>query len=186
MDVYCDGSLTNSRIDDVYESSVGTEFVGRAIVLVPEADVGLVRQTRDGMLAPSGNPSSNNAETFAIESAIELCRRLDLADFVIYSDCQGAVDCFGDNVVWKDRTQMRLPNDFFDKIFRRASYLRRTDGKVERRYPPAPHQVEIFELFNSVDRQFRLSDSPLWQRVSRDAVKHVDALGVTPSPTGSR
>jgi len=179
MDIYCDGSLTNSRIDDVYESSVGTEFVCRAIALIPDANAGLVRQMRHGILAANGNPASNNAEIFAIETALELCARLGLSEFVVYSDCEGAVSRFGDEVVWKDRAQMRLPNDFFDKIFRRAAYLRRTDGKVKRRYPPDPHQVEIFELFNSVDRQFPLSDSPLWQRVSRDAVKHVDVLGVT-------
>lgn len=120
--VYCDGSLTNSRLTGVYEHSVGTEYVGRAVVVVPDADVGLITQSREGMLTDRGTPASENAEILAIRVALDLCRRHWISDFIVFSDCQGAVRRFTDAPVeWRSRDQMRLPNDFFDKILRRRS-----------------------------------------------------------------
>lgn len=182
IEAFCDGSVTNSQLTGVYDSAAGHEFVGRAVVVVPAVDIGLVRQTREGILTARGTPASENAEIFAIQTALELCRRHRFDDWVVLSDCQGAVARFPDaNVEWRRRAQMRLPNDFFDKILGRASYLRRTEGTVTRRVPPQPHQLEIVELFNAADFEFSLSASPLWQRICNDARRHRDALGVDPS-----
>jgi hypothetical protein len=35
-----------------------------------------------------------------------------------------------------------------------------------------PHQAEAFELFEAPRREFRLSGSPLWARVQKDAQRH--------------
>lgn len=176
VSVYCDGSLTNSILSDVFTSTIGAKYVGRAIVLVPKLDLGLSTQTRSGMTTARGTPSSNNAEVFAIHTALELCRERCDGDFVVYSDCQGAVERFRDEPVeWRTRRQLRLPNDFFDKVLGRASYLRSSTGTVSNRRPVQAHQLEAFELFNSPRREFRLSESALWTRVNRDADRHPDA-----------
>jgi ribonuclease HI len=176
--VFCDGSLTNSVISDVFTSSVGDEYVGRAMVLIPARDIGTICQTRERMLTARGTPASEEAEVFAIRTALELCRAHGFADYVVYSDCQGAVRRFpGDRVEWRSREELRLPNDFFDKVLRRASYLRRTSGKVSKRIAAQPHQIEALELFNAAHSEFRLSESALWERVCRDAVRHPATLG---------
>lgn len=56
VDVFCDGSLTNSVLSDVFTSVVGEDYVGRAMVLVPARDIGVVTQTRKGMLTPCEKP----------------------------------------------------------------------------------------------------------------------------------
>jgi len=177
--VFCDGSLTNSVLTDVYTSAVGDEYVGRAMVLVPAHDIGVIAQTRDGMLTQRGNPASNEAEVFAIRTALDLCEAKGFTDYIVYSDCQGAVQRFGAHPVeWRSRQELRLPNDFFDKVLRRASYLRSSSRKVSRRRPPQSHQIEAFELFNTLRREFRLSESALWERIRRDSGRHPRTLGI--------
>jgi hypothetical protein len=171
--------LTNSVLSGVFTSSVGDEYVGRAMVIIPSRDIGMIRQTRERMLTARGTPASEEAEVFAIRMALELCRDQGLADYVVFSDCQGAVRRFaGQRVEWRDREELRLPNDFFDKVLGRASYLRRTSGKVSRRLAAQPHQIEAFELFNAAHREFRLSESALWERICRGAVRHPRTLGI--------
>lgn len=178
VDVFCDGSLTNSVLSDVFTSAVGEEYVGRAMVLVPAHDIGMIAQKRKGMLTHRGNAASNEAEVFAIRTALELCDAKGFTDYIVYSDCQGAVRRFGAHPVeWRSRQQLRLPNDFFDKVLRRAQYLRSSSRKVSSRRPPQSHQIETFELFNALHREFRLSESALWERVCRDAVRHPGTLG---------
>jgi hypothetical protein len=116
---------------------------------------------------------------FAIRTALELCRDRGLVDYVVFSDCQGAVRRFGGHPVeWRSREELRLPNDFFDKVLGRASYLRRTVGRVSKRLAAQPHQIEAFELFNAPHKEFLLSESALWGRVDRDAVRHPKTLGL--------
>ena len=120
--VFCDGSLTNSVLSDVFTSTLAEEYVGRAMVIVPAQNIGMIRQTREGMLTPRGTPASNEAEVFAIRSALDFCGVQRLTDYIVYSDCRGAVDRFRDHPVeWRSRQELRLPNDFFDKVLRRAS-----------------------------------------------------------------
>lgn len=181
IEVYCDGSVTNALMVDVFKSAIGNEYVGRAMVLVPVLDFGLIEQTRVGMVTMQGQPASNEAEMFAIRSALKVCGALSIADYVVYNDCQGAVAQFTvDHVEWRGREEMYLPNSYFDKVLGRASYLRATNNKVKKRKPAEPHQVEIFNLFQSPRCEFRLSESPLWARVSRDAARHDRALGLSP------
>lgn len=174
---YCDGSVTNAIWSDVFTSELGAEYIGRAMVLVPAHDVGLIAQSRVGMITSQQTPASTEAEVFAIRTALDLCVARDLGPHTVYSDCQAAVDRFRDQPVeWRSRQQMRLPNDFFDKVLRRASYLRSSSGKVSSRRPAAAHQTEAFELFNFPYREFRLSDSLLWERICRDAARYPEAL----------
>lgn len=147
------------------------EQVGRGMVLIPELDFGLIAQTREGMVTAAGNPRSDAAESFAISLALDVAQRFGLLDFRVCSDCEGAVVKAADpRVEWHSRKEMGLPNGFFDKVLGRASYLRRTEGKVKRR-AVQDHQLEIFELFTSVRREFKLSESEMWARVRRDALK---------------
>lgn len=177
--VFCDGSLTNSVLSDVFTSTLGEEYVGRAMVIVPARNIGMIRQTREGMLTPRGTPASNEAEVFAIRSALDFCGVQRLTDYIVYSDCRGAVDRFREHPVeWRSRQELRLPNDFFDKVLRRARYLRSSSRRVSRRRPPQSHQTEAFELFNTRYTEFRLSESALWERICRDSVRHPRTLGV--------
>jgi hypothetical protein len=75
---------------------------------------------------------------------------------------------------------MYLPNSYFDKVLGRASasYLRQTSKTVGKRKPAEAHQLEAFELFQAPRREFKLSASPLWARVTKDALRHEAALGV--------
>jgi hypothetical protein len=52
--VFCDGSLTKSVLSDVFTSIVGDEYVGRAMALIPAHDIGMIRQTRYGVLTARG------------------------------------------------------------------------------------------------------------------------------------
>lgn len=109
---------------------------------------------------------------------MDLCDAKDFTNYIVYSDCKGAVERFGaDRVEWRNRQELRLPNDFFDKVLRRASYLRSSGQKVSRRRPPQSHQIEAFELFNAQHLEFRLSESALWERICRDALRHPKTLG---------
>ena len=178
VDVFCDGSLTNSVLSDVFTSTVGEEYVGRAMVLVPAHDIGVIAQTREAMVTQRGNPASHEAELFAIRTALDVCDAKGLTNYTVYSDCQGAVQRFGAHPVeWRSRQELRLPNDFFDKVLHRASYLRSSSRKVATRRPPQPHQIEAFELFNAQHLEFRLSESAMWDRIRRDAARHPKTLG---------
>lgn len=83
-----------------------------------------------------------------------------------------------ERVEWRRREQMYLPNSYFEKVLGRASYLRQSAKKVAKRRRAEAHQVEILELFQSERREFKLSESALWARVSRDAARHGSALGL--------
>lgn len=179
VEVFCDGSVSNSVLTDPYTSVLTGDYVGRAIVIVPRLGEGLIEQTRVGMVTGKGNPASSAAEMFAIRTALVLAEGLGLADFVVYSDCAGEVYRVGDSrVMWRSRVEMYLPNAFFDSVLHRASYLRRSVNVVRARRPLQPYQREQYELFNSPRRQFKLANSALWQRVFSGATTHPDALGL--------
>jgi hypothetical protein len=109
-----------------------------------------------------------------------VCTDLGLANYIIFSDCQGVVEQPKNNLVeWRSREQMYLPNSVFDKVLGRASYVRQSSKTVVKRKPAQPHNVEAFELFNAPRREFKLSASALWARVTRDAQKHEQALGLS-------
>ncbi len=179
IDVYCDGSVTNAVMIDPFTSKLGSDYIGRAMVVIPALDFGLIEQTQVGMVTRRGTPASTEAEAFAIRTALKACTAFGLAHYMIFSDCRGAIDQLkSDRVAWRSREQMYLPNTFFDKVLRRASYLRQTSKTVAKRRPAEPHQVEAFDLFQASRREFKLSESALWVRVARDAQKHEQALGL--------
>jgi hypothetical protein len=187
VEVFCDGSVTNAVMTDAFTSHLGDEYVGRAMVVIPALDFGVIEQTRVGVVTKYGTPASNEAEAFAIRAALAVCSRRDLAKYIVFSDCQGAVALFkGSPVQWRSREQMYLPNSFFDRVLGRAGYLRQTKNTVGKRNPVEPHQTEAFELFQAPRQEFKLSESPLWARVVRDARRHEQVLGVRePKPGGS-
>jgi hypothetical protein len=49
IEVYCDGSVTNAIMLDVVTSELGCDYIGRAMVVIPALDFGLIEQTRVGM-----------------------------------------------------------------------------------------------------------------------------------------
>ena len=117
---------------------------------------------------------------FAIRTALGLCDVLGLDDVLVYSDCASEVDRVGDaRVEWRPRTEMYLPDEFFDQVLHRAAYLRRSKKAVRNRRTVQPYQQEQYELFNSPHCRFELTDSPLWKRVVADAATHPGALGLT-------
>ena len=88
----------------LYTSARGADFIARAIVLVPDIDVGLIQQTRRGMVTERGTPDSIAAEAFAVSTALSVCRKLDILNYVVLSDCQGAVHKFRhERVEWRSR-----------------------------------------------------------------------------------
>jgi hypothetical protein len=182
--IFCDGSISNAVLTDPFTSELRDEFVGRVIVLVPSQDYGLIEQVRQGVVTPRGTPNSVAVEALAIRSALTVGAALRAIDHVVFSDCREAVRALGDQrVEWRCREQMYLPNSFFDKVLRRASYLRQSSKRgVKRRNPISDHQQEVFELFNASRREFRLSDSALWARVTQDVRRHDEALGVSAAP----
>ncbi len=180
IEVYCDGSVTNAVMIDAFTSELGSEFIGRAMVVIPALDFGLIEQTRADMVTEFGMPRSSEAEAFAIRTALKVCIDLGLANYMVFSDCQEAVEQLKNaRVEWRSREQMYLPNSVFDKVLGRAGYLRQSSKTVGKRRPAQPHNVEAFELFQAPRREFKLSASALWTRVTRDAQKHELALGVS-------
>jgi ribonuclease HI len=178
ISVYCDGSISAAVLMNPMESHPGGDYVARLIVLIPELDLGTIRQERSDILTPRGTPNSNKVEALAVQTAFEFCAENGIKDFVVYSDCKPTVECLNDpRVRWAPREAMYLPNTFFDRVLGRAGYLRRSEGRVQRRRPVEPHQQEIFELFQAVHRDFRLSQSLLWGRILRDVKRHPRALG---------
>ena len=177
-DIYCDGSICDSVLLDPLRPQRSGEYIGRVMVLAPRWDRGFIVQVRDGILTGRGSPNSAHVEWMAIQTAFTCCARWGIKRFTIYSDCQGAVTREQDDRVrWACREQMHLPNDYFDRVWRRLQYLRSTEGKVGRRCPIAAHQQEILDLLQSERCEFRLSESPLWKRINDRIHLHPEALG---------
>jgi hypothetical protein len=175
INVYCDGSICDAVMTGPFESHRSGVYVARMIVLVLDGDLGLIEQTRSGILTDRGTPNSSIVELLAIRKAFDYCASWEIGDFVIYSDSKSAVrEVNSVRVRWAPREEMYLPNAFFDRVFSRASYIR--NRPVKRRQPVEPHQLEIFELFQSARREFRLSQSPLWARITKDLNRHPRAL----------
>jgi ribonuclease HI len=178
ISVYCDGSITDAVLVNPMESHLGGDYVARLMVLIPELDLGTIRQERSDILTPRGTPNSAKVEGLAIQTAFEFCAENGIEDFVVYSDCQPTVDRLSHpRVRWAPREEMYLPNTYFDRVLGRAGYLRQSAARVQQRRPVQPHQQEIFELFQAAHRDFRLSKSPLWSRILRDVKRHPRALG---------
>jgi ribonuclease HI len=158
IDIFCDGSVTSTTLIDAMTPGATNDFIGRGMVVIPQLDFGLIAQTREGMTTAAGNPKSDAVEAFAISLAFAAAERLGVETFRICSDCQSVIERLNDRrVEWHSREEMRLPNDFFDTVVKRR--------------PVAPYQTEIFELFNVGRLEFKLSESPLWERVRTHAVK---------------
>ena len=101
-----------------YTSVLTGVHVGRAMVIIPVLDEGLIEQSRAEMTTRKGNPASSAAELSATHTALGQCDALGLDDFVVYSDCASEVERVGDaRVEWRPRTEMYLPNEFSTRFF---------------------------------------------------------------------
>ena len=58
VEVFCDGSVTDAVLTDPYTSVLTGVYVGRALVVIPVLDEGLIEQSRAGMVTRKGNPVS--------------------------------------------------------------------------------------------------------------------------------
>ncbi len=166
-EIFCDGSVSPSVLTDEFTSFVGDKPVGRIIVVIPSLDYGFLERVH--VPQRKGNPDTNAIETMAIEKALAVAAELGLTEFVVFSDCDGVVQKLRDRRVHHRNRDTSLAGAFFEKVWSRGAYLRRTRQTLgTRRRPRQPHQTEIFELLRVQSRQFRLSESPLWGRVQRD------------------
>jgi hypothetical protein len=172
VNVYCDGSISETVMIDPFQSQRSREYVGRLIVLIPTCDLGLIEQTRLGILTPRGTTDNVFVEALAIYKAIEVCKNHVVGEFVVFSDCEPAIATVNDpRVCWASRKD--TPSSaYFKRVWRRAAYLRQSEGRVKKRQPSEPHQLEIFELLQAEYREFRLSQSPLWTKILKDKKYH--------------
>jgi hypothetical protein len=164
---YCDGSISDAVLIDPVRSRLSGKYVARLLVVIPTCDLGLIEQRQSDILTRRGTPNSVFAEELAIRKAIEFCMDRKVGEFVVYSDCEGAITNVNDpRVCWASRKDLYLPNTYFDRILRRAAYLRRSEGKVKKRKPTEMHQ-EIFDLLQAERQEFQLSKSLLWTEISK-------------------
>ena len=159
--MFCDGSVAKSRLDGITKSSLAGE-VGRIVVLIPERDFGLIEVVH-------GRMTSGYVEEMAIRRAIEKCQEVGMSDnqFMIYSDSDEAIRNVASPNVRRieheaKRKGLHLADVFLDRIMRRCSYLRRTEGIVKARKPPTSRQKEIERLMNAERLEFRLSENPIY------------------------
>jgi ribonuclease HI len=159
VNVYCDGSLAPTEMSDPHTSGLGSMQVGRILIVVPASDYDC------GLFEKVDVTTCSGAEAAAIRRAIEFCEQHGLSTASIWSDAQGSVSTCGDSRVrWKKRN--RNPAGLlFDRLFRRARYLRRTEGKVSGRHPLTAAQLEIHKLLKSESERFILTKSALWKGV---------------------
>ena len=90
-----------------------------------------------------GDPNSHEAEAFAIRTALDVCSERGLLDFVIFSDCDGAVtDISDERVQLRTRKELYLPKAFLEELLGRPGYLRSSPTvPVERRRPKPIHRA---------------------------------------------
>lgn len=90
IEVYCDGSMTNAVMTDPFTSDLGGDYIGRAMVVIPALDFGLIEQKRAGMVTELGMPRSSEAEAFAVRTALKVCTDLGLANYIVSPIARGS------------------------------------------------------------------------------------------------
>ncbi|MBM3897583.1 MAG: hypothetical protein FJ358_03545 [Thaumarchaeota archaeon] len=167
--VYCDASISPATMDHAQTSRTTTKLVGRIVIFIPQLDYGYIEQVKDGLTTKDGNPASTYLEQIAIEKAETISKEKGLTEFVIYSDCKGAIDnTDSTNAKWLPEGEFDPPSAFLHRILKRAQYLRKSSRKITKRAPLTPIQKEIFKLFQTERLEIKLSQSLVWEKIQAD------------------
>jgi len=156
-----------------------SKFVGRTAVVIPELDYGIVERFYDSdsrfglssrffdsLALPNGHENGFYAEVMAVRHADEARKRNGLSEgFVIYTDNGGAVKETHLSYIQLIAPHEWHPADeYLYKMRSRAGYVRRSMTTVKRRRPPTPINDEIASLMMAERIEFKLSESPLFQK----------------------
>ncbi len=166
---FADGSVTPSIMTSPTESSVSAGYFGRVCIVIPTQDFGLVEPFTGGILTKKGTPDTTNSEYVSIVRALEVCKSEGFEQFVVYNDSQGAVARASlPQVKWLPSGEFNPASAFLSRVLDRAGYIRSSGRKVTKRMPPTIAQLEIFDLFQTKGRQFRLTESAVWKKLQSD------------------
>ncbi|MDG6979454.1 MAG: hypothetical protein JRN58_10290 [Nitrososphaerota archaeon] len=134
-------------------------------------DYGIIEQFHDSLTLPNGLENSEYAEVVAIRNADEACRRKQIQEgFVIYSDNDGAIKRSHLSYVQHiPKEKFHFADEYLYRMMSRASYLRRSAGKVKHRRPVSPIHDEITKLMKAERIEFHLSESSLFRAFKLEA-----------------
>ena len=183
MEVYCDGGIWGGILTDAF-SAKHSDFVGRTAVVIPVLDYGVVETFHDSdsnfglaprfidsLALPNGHENSFYAEMIALRRADEARKRNGLQDnFVIFTDNGGVIKESGlpyVKVIPAER--FHFADEYLYKMRSRAGYVRRSMDKVKFRRPITPINEEIARLMTAERVEFRLSESPLFQKFKSES-----------------
>lgn len=166
VEVYCDGGVWQGVMSDAVTAR-SSDYVGRTAVVIPDLDYGVVECFHDSLSLPNGHEDGFHAEMVAIRHADDASKRKHLQDrFVIYSDNVEAVKEINlphVRLIPRDG-RVHFADEYLYKMRSRAGYVRRSTGKVKNRRPISPINDEIKRLMTTERIEFRLSESPLFQK----------------------
>jgi len=168
VEVYCDGSLSPAKMENLMSSAVSSKFVGRIIVLIPQLDYGVIEQIKGGILTSKGNPDSTQVEALAAKRAKEICYEKGLSNYVVLTDSQGVVNSGIEGVKYLKPGSVHYASLFLDRIMKRARYLRHSSRKIVSRAKPNRLQEELFRMFTSNKSEIQLSKNLLWQKIQME------------------
>ena len=183
IEIYCDGGVWGGIVVDAFTANP-SDYVGRTAVVIPDLDYGAVETFHDSdpnfglatsffdsLALPNGHENSFYAEMMAIRHADMARKKNGLSDgFVIYTDNGGTVKESGLSYIQlipPDR--FHFADEYLYKMRSRAGYVRRSMGKVKFRRPITPINEEIARLMASERLEFKLSESPLFQKFRSEA-----------------
>ena len=166
VEVYCDAGISPAELVTPTRSRISSTLTGRIIVLIPSLDYGCIEQVKEGFSTKKGNPSPNLLEVMAVRKGRDICVEKRLDNFVILTDIS-SIDAIPDvpEVRYLEPGRLQLASLFLQRIIDRPRYLRRSSRKSITRPPPDRIQNEIFRLFTAERSEFKLSESPLWNRI---------------------
>lgn len=168
VEVYCDGSVSPAKMDNIISSSVDSKFLGRVAILIPELDFGLLEKIREGALTPKGNPASTQMEILALRRGSAICIEKEIKDYVLLTDSQGAPATSEiQQAKWLEPGRLHYASMFLERIMNRGRYLRHS-RKVMCRMPANRLQEEIFRMFEADKVDFRLSENLLWNKITME------------------
>jgi len=178
VEVYCDGGIWQGIMSDAVTARA-SDLVGRTAIVIPDFDYGAVKtfydsdpnfelapRFIDSLALPNGHENSFYAEIMAVRHADEACKRNGLRDgFVIYTDNGGAVkETHLPYVKLITPDRYHFADEYLYKMRCRGGYVRRSTGKVKFRRPITPINEEILRLMTAERIEFKLSESPLFQK----------------------
>ncbi len=183
VEVYCDGGIWGGVVTDAFTAEP-SDFIGRTAVIIPELVYGVVETFHgsdpnfglaprfiDSLALPNGHENVFYAEMMAVRRADAACRRNGMNEgFVIYTDNGGIVkESHLPYLQLIPPQRFHFADEYLYKMRSRAGYVRRSMGKVKSRRPITPINEEIARLMTSDRIEFKLSESPLFQKFDSES-----------------